>query len=125
MAYTTNIYSTTLEAAEDLTEKQYFAVKVDNTGKAELCDTAGERVFGVIQNKPNTGEAVSVMLLGISKIEVGTGGVTAGSLWQTDASGKAINATSGDYSLGTVLETRNDGEIATVTVGTGFSAQIN
>lgn len=120
-----NPSAVTLVAAADLSAKQYYAVKVDSSGEAALCSSAGEAVFGVLQNKPEAGRSASVAVQGVTKMIIGTGGLTTGAQWQTDATGAAIDAASGDFVGGTVLEGGNAGEYATVTIGFGNSAQKN
>ena len=57
-----------LKAAADLRTHQYKFVKLDANGNVVLCSAAGERVLGILQNKPNTGETAAVRIIGISKI---------------------------------------------------------
>jgi hypothetical protein len=59
------------EAAEDLSNDQYRIVVLD-TGKVRRPDHATTDIpLGVLQNAPASGEAASVMLIGISKIQFG------------------------------------------------------
>lgn len=68
MAYEIPTLNFTLEAAADLSAKQYFFVKVDANGKAALCAAATDKPVGVLQNKPESGESAEIMALGISKV---------------------------------------------------------
>lgn len=63
----------TLEAAEDLSAKQYNFVKLDANGKVVItdADSAGQIPIGVLQNAPESGEAATVMIVGVSKVEAG------------------------------------------------------
>lgn len=63
----------TLEAAADLSSNQYNFVKLDANGKAVICvaDAAGTIPIGVLQNAPTSGQAATVLVVGISKIEAG------------------------------------------------------
>lgn len=83
-----------LAAAADYktSSKQYYCMDVDTNGKAVLCSAAGQRVVGILQNKPNAGEAATIATEGISKVISGTG-ITAGDYLKTDANGKAVKAT--------------------------------
>jgi len=59
-----------LKAAADLRTHQYKFVKLDANGNVVLCSAAGERPYGVLQNKPNTGETAVVRIMGVTKIVV-------------------------------------------------------
>lgn len=78
-----------LVAAADLTTKQYQFVKITAAKTVNIATTKGEGVLGILQNKPNTGEAAEVMIIGRSKCKAGAA-VTAGSKVITDANGKGI-----------------------------------
>jgi hypothetical protein len=71
-------------------------------------------VIGVLQNAPNTNEHASIAFLGRSKV-VGGGTVTGGQYVTTNGSGRAVNAASGDLTIGVALQTAvTDGEIISV-----------
>ena len=106
-------------AAADYSAKQYRVVKVSGDYEVTLCSSAGETAYGILQNAPVLGEVANVRDLGISRVVVGTGGITAGQLWQTDANGAVVVAASGDAVGGRVLMGAAAGEIAVVTVGYG------
>lgn len=103
---------------------QYLIVKqtaVDNTHVP--CTAVGDRPSGISQDKPNTGEALGVMSMGVSKVTAGSGGLTAGDEYGTDTQGRAVRKASsgtganfGQFVLGTVLEAAVEGALATVTV---------
>ena len=112
-----------LVAASNLAAKQYFCVKINSSGQVALCDTDGEVVDGILQNKPGSGVAAAVRMAGVSKLEAGET-LAAGDLWGTDSSGKAkkIEATVtgadvGDFFGGRVIEGGDSGEVITVTIG--------
>lgn len=90
-----------------------------------LASVLGQQIYGVLQNKPNIGEAADVGLFGISKMVVGSAGVTFGAAIMVDATGAAINWTAGSaYSqIGRSLETIASGGIATVFLS-GTSAKV-
>lgn len=52
----------TFEAGADLRDKQFYGVKKDANGRVILASAKGERILGVLQNKPNTGEEAQVVL---------------------------------------------------------------
>lgn len=103
MAYEQPGFKFTLIAAADLRTHQYKFVDVDATGKAALGANGG-RVAGVQQGKANTGEAVEICHSGISKVVAGAA-VTAGDEIMSDASGRAITATSTNQRVGIALQT--------------------
>jgi len=113
-----------LVAAADYSAKQFYAVAMDTTNKqVVLCSTDGEVVFGILQNKPESGQAAEVMLAGFSKIIAGET-LVAGDLWGTDSSGKArkvektnTGADSGDSYHGHVIEGGAANEYVTVSIG--------
>jgi hypothetical protein len=104
----------TLEAAADLSANQYFILKVDSSGKAALCG-AGEPAIGALQNEPDSaGKAASIRFVGISKVVAGDA-IAAGAQVASDASGKAITATTGANIVGIALsQAAGDGVIIPV-----------
>ena len=63
------------QAGADLSTKQFYAGKLDSSGAIVLCDTVGEFVVGIIDNKPKSGESVSLAVAGV--VQVIAGGVIA------------------------------------------------
>lgn len=103
-------YTGGLKAGADLRNNQFTAVRI-STGAGLFTDTCTDRqtagagmAIGVIQNRPNSGEAATVAYGGLTKM-VGGGTVTAGLLVTCDTSGRAINASSGDVAIGRAMET--------------------
>lgn len=113
-----------LTASSTLAAKQFYAVKAHTSNnQVALCDTDGEVILGVVQNKPAAGEAANVMMSGVTKV-VAAETLTAGDNWGTDANGTAkkiegtiTGADVGDYSAGKVLQGASAGELATVSIG--------
>lgn len=115
MAYEIPGFSFTLVAGEDLT--QYTGVDVEaNTGQAVTAG-AGTRAIGVVQNKPDDGHSATIVCSGVTKMVVGTGGITAGDDVATDADGKAVTGGTGDLSIGIALKTNAAGTLGTVLLG--------
>jgi hypothetical protein len=73
MATDNMVLTLSLEAAEDLSNDQYRIVILDPyTGKVRRPDHATTDLpLGVLQNVPVAGEAASVMVMGVSKIQLG------------------------------------------------------
>jgi hypothetical protein len=98
-----------LTASEDLSTYQFCFVKMsgDNT-VAHAAHT--ERAIGILQNKPESGNAATVAGIGsVSKLKVAAAGsVTYGQMLAPDNTspanlGRGIVATTGDYPVATVL----------------------
>ena len=101
-------FKITLEAGADLSTKQYYFVKLDNAGKAVVCDGATDKPVGVLQNNPTSGQAAEVVVVGLTKVS-SDAGLTIGALIGTSADGQADAKTPGtdttEYVVGTVLVT--------------------
>ena len=107
-----------MEAAADLSAKQFYCVEVTADKTINLNNAAGENSLGILQNKPAAaGEVADVMCIGVSKLVAGTGDLTAGAVWEAAADGRGIAATTGKVGMGTVLIGATVGLLATVTVG--------
>jgi hypothetical protein len=103
----------TMLAAEDMSAAQYRFVTVNSSGNAALASAGGE-VEGVNQEAPASGEATVIAVAGISFVEVGTGGITAGAKVASDASGKAVAVGSGAAAVGKAMSTASAGELVAV-----------
>jgi hypothetical protein len=73
MATDNMVLTLSYEAAEDLSNDQYRIVILDpSSGKVRRPDHATtDQPLGVLQNAPGSGEAASVMVMGVSKIQLG------------------------------------------------------
>lgn len=80
-------------AGADLSAAQYTFGVLNSSGAIIKNATAGAAVEGVIQDDPTSGQPVCVAVSGASKVVYG-GVVTAGDKLMSDASGKAVKATS-------------------------------
>jgi len=78
-----------LKSGSDLTAagNQYKAVKLDAAGDVILCTAAGEFSIGILQNKPNTGQAAEVLAVGVSKVQADAA-LTEGAQIATAADGQ-------------------------------------
>lgn len=101
------------KAGADLSDKLYHLAKM-NSSEEFVLSGAGEDVFGAITEGAVAGKPVSVQYGGIAKVKVGAA-VVAGADVMSDASGRAITATVGNYVIGKcVLGAANANEIASV-----------
>lgn len=123
MAYEIPTEKLSLIAGEDLTTKQYHAVKVNANGNVVLA-RAGENAIGILQNKPEQGKVAEVMSLGISKAVYG-GTVTAGQNLAVDSEGRLVNASGNSAVIGVALESGEANEIHSVLLVTRVSAGAN
>lgn len=110
MAVTESRETRTLIAGEDLSSHQFRFVTLESDGEVDKADSAGERCFGIVENDPAAGGEATVVVAGKTRIVCG-GTVAAGAQIQTDASGEAITAASGDVSMGYAMEAGVDGQV--------------
>lgn len=98
MAIQSPVHYFSFAATNDLSAKQFYLVDCDaanstsNLSNVINPTVAGQKVIGVLQNKPTAGQEAQVMLLGISKAVAGAA-VAAGDLLMTDNTGRVVTAT--------------------------------
>lgn len=116
MAETGRFFTRTVKAGVDLRTKQYHILRASAAGITVLASNAAEGpdgTIGVLANKPNSGQAASVVYAGEFKVVVGSA-TTANALLTTNGAGRAVSAgiASGDFSLGMGLEAATaDGQV--------------
>ena len=93
----------TLPAGADLSSAQFKFVKI-SSGAVVLCG-AGENALGVLTNKPASGEAASVQIGGIAKVQADAALSTTGAKVMSSADGQAAAATSTNHVLGMTVTT--------------------
>lgn len=108
-----------MEAAADISASKYRAVKVDTNGKVAAVAAITDRSVGILQDAPAAaGRAAEIMGNGISLMEAGAGGVTAGDAIMFDNTGKGITCTPGtsttQYQIGQALTTAAAGKLFSV-----------
>lgn len=81
-------------AAADLSAKQFFGVKLTASRAVNLVAASTDIPYGVLQNKPTSGQAADVCLFGITKVVAG-GTIAAGAKIMFNTSGQAIAWASG------------------------------
>lgn len=113
-------------AAEDLSAKQFRAVKFASTGtddnKKVVAAGAGERAVGILQNDPADGRGAEVAVApGGSKMKLG-GTVALGQLLKSDANGDGVVIAAGDEEVvARALEAGVDNDVISVQVWLGKS----
>lgn len=116
MATDLPVLTISFPAGTDLSNAQYRAVRKAN-GELEVPGTAGALCVGVLQNAPDEGEAGAVMVMGISKIEIGNGtdGVSENAWVQCDTAGCVSPlGSSGQVALGVMLSGGVSGELGEI-----------
>jgi len=113
-----NLSLITMISADDMSAAQYRFVSIDADGKVALTG-AGLKADGVNQEAPVVDEATVVAISGISFLEVGAGGVTAGDDVASDATGKVVAGVTDDSINGVAVATAAAGELVAVLLGFG------
>ena len=115
MAFSENMQTISLVAASDLSGKQYYFVAVDTDGKAALTGDDGNPI-GVLQNKPEAGEAATIAIAGVTKLYIGTeSGLGAGYNVGCDSNSAGKVSDTGSFRMGVALEDpTSDGDIVSV-----------
>jgi len=93
----------TFVAGEDLSAAQFKFVTLEADGQVDLADSAGENCIGVLLVEGESARAVTVVMTGSVMVEAG-GTVTNGGAVATDATGRAVDATTGDIIMGYARE---------------------
>ena len=113
MAIEEALVSISLVASADLSAKQYFAIEaVDTSGVAQAGLAGnGERILGVLQNDPTSGQAATIGISGVTKASAG-GTIAAAADVSVDAAGEFVASATGDVIIGVnVGLTAADGDI--------------
>jgi hypothetical protein len=90
-----------MKAAADLSTKQYYIVEQTVADTVNVCNAAADIPWGVLQNKPLSGGAAQVRMLGISMVvSDGSGTAIAVNDWiGPNSSGVAVKKATADYSV--------------------------
>jgi hypothetical protein len=108
----------TFVAGEDLTDKLYYAVTLNEDGQVVIPTAANAMIIGFIQNKALAGEAVLITIGETSKTVAGDT-VAVGDLLIADNAGKVIPCptTAGTYNIiGIALDAGEDGSVIEVLI---------
>jgi hypothetical protein len=88
------------EAGEAMTDKQFYIVQLDATGKIEVGESATDLLVGVLQNTPAAGEQAVYAFGGVAKV-ISAGVIGIGAWVTSDTAGKAVaTTTDGDIVIG-------------------------
>ena len=117
MAYDNTAGAVTFSAtaAADLSASQYRLVQLTADNTVNLCTAITDIPVGVLQNKPASGRAASVLVAGISKLEAGAT-LAAGSTIATAIDAQAQVAVSTQYVIGQVIAGSAADEICTAAI---------
>lgn len=95
------------KAGADLSAKQFYFVKLDSSGDVVVCAAVTDIPYGVLQNAPASGEAASVCIIGITKVN-GDADLTKGNQIGTASDGQAAAYAAGTdttkYLVGQVID---------------------
>lgn len=94
--------SFSLDAGANLTAHQFKFVAVGANGLAVLADDAADPVVGVLYNKPDVGQAATVVSTGVVRVLSGAA-VTVGSRLKPDAQGRAVASAATERGFGIAL----------------------
>lgn len=81
------------KAGEDLSTKQFYAVKLNNRSQWILA-TTDEDAQGILINKPKKGQPAKVVVDGVTKVQAG-GSFNPSDSLSVDADGKLVRTTAG------------------------------
>lgn len=119
MALQERINPLSVLASADLSASQFCFVTVNGSGLLAL-PAAGADAIGVLQDNPDAANRVGLvgLLNGSGRLKVVAGAtLTPGQIVQSDASGHAIVALTGDRELGTVIVGSASGELVEILPG--------
>ena len=111
----------TFVAGEDLSTAQFKFVTLESDGQVDLGDSAGENCIGVLIVEGEADRAVTVVMTGSVMVEAG-GTVTNGGAVATDATGRAVDATTGDNNMGYAREAGDANQVIEIELIQGGNA---
>jgi hypothetical protein len=108
----------TLTAAADLSDKQFYFVKLASATTVNVCTAITDLPIGILQNKPDaSGKQAVVRIFGISKASA-DGTITAGRWIGTSSDSQAAGITPGSdttvYVMGQAIQAASAGETFTM-----------
>lgn len=102
-------------ASADLSAKQFYAVKITGARVVGLPTATTDLVYGILQNKPKSGDAADVAIFGICKALAGAS-LTAGSLVGVLSGGLigTFTTSAGNMALGYAIEAAVSAQVFTM-----------
>jgi len=103
-------------AGHDLSSHQYRFVRLISADTISGADAAAATVIGVLQNKPTSGNAAAVRILGHSKVLSGRDDLAVGNFVGTTAAGSATATAASTHTgtVGLVMSAASSGSMAEV-----------
>lgn len=84
---------------------QFLAVKLGSTARTvTLASSAIDNIYGILQNKPKTGEAAEVCIFGVCKAVSGSTVIASGAALQADTSGRLVTQSASNPKVAVALE---------------------
>jgi hypothetical protein len=83
---------------------QFLAVYISGSRAVSIAATAGQKVYGILQNTPASGQAADVGILGVTKAVAGSATINAGDDLMADASGRLILQTGTNVTVAVAIE---------------------
>lgn len=114
------VYDISLDAAADLSASQFLIARVSGEFQANLATAAHAAALGPIQNKPESGQATEIRVVGISKVLCG-GTIAVGANVTSNASGQGVTAASGERYIGKALEPGVNGRVISILCERGYA----
>jgi len=99
-------------AGDDLSDKQFHLVSLDESGQVVLAGSGF--ALGVLTNDPRAGETATVQYTGVARVVAGAA-LTYLDHVTSDASGRAVVASAGDTVVGLAIgEASGNGDLVSV-----------
>jgi|SRR5229473_6726651 len=95
------------KANADLSAKQWYAVKLTAADTVDMASAATDLCVGILQNKPTSGHAAEVRILGITKVSSDGSGtaIVVGDRVGPNASSQIVKKATADYNaMGIALD---------------------
>lgn len=111
-----------MTASADLSAKQFFAVKFSGSRTVNVPSASTDLVYGILQNKPKSGEVADVVFEGICKMQAANAGITTGTKIMSDTAGKMVTfvGSAGNTCVGIALETVSANQVFTGLVNINY-----
>jgi len=98
------VLNDSMKAAADYKTKQWHFVRISGDRAVTVgVTTEGDAVYGVLTNKPETSEAATVAVLGVTRV-VAAAEIDAGALVMATTAGQAKAAGTSKYAVGRARE---------------------